>query len=153
MHRKFGFNPNAGLSNVLLGEVEWRQVLVKMDGVPELDILPAGPPSRRASDLIGSSIQDLMDEVAQDYDLVIVDAPPLLGFAEPLQMATSADGVLIVARAGETNRRSIASVVTSLRRLQVNVVGLVLNEVKRDQSDSYYYYGYYGKYYSEERSA
>ncbi|HET8550506.1 MAG TPA: polysaccharide biosynthesis tyrosine autokinase, partial [Bryobacteraceae bacterium] len=146
VHRKFRFTPTAGLSNVLLGEVEWRQVLVKVDAVPELDILPAGPPSRRASDLVGSSIQDLLDEIAQDYDLVIVDAPPLLGFADPLQMATCADGVLIVARAGETNRKSIASVITSLRRLNVNVVGLVLNEVKRDQSDSYYYYGYYGKY-------
>ncbi len=149
VHRKFGFKPSAGLSSVLLGEVEWRQLLVKIESVPELDILPAGPPSRRASDLVGSGMQDLLDEMAQDYDLVIIDAPPLLGFAEPLQMATCADGVLIVARAGETNRKSIGSVVTSLRRLNVNVVGLVMNEVKRDQSDSYYYYGYYGKYYSD----
>jgi Mrp family chromosome partitioning ATPase len=98
-------------------------------------------------------MQDLLDEMAQDYDLVIIDAPPLLGFAEPLQMATCADGVLVVARAGETNRKSIGSVLNSLRRLNVNVMGLVLNEVKRDQSDSYYYYGYYGKYYSSEERA
>ena len=150
VHRKFGFSPTAGLSSVLLAEVEWRQVLVKIDDVPELDILPAGPPSRRASDLVGSSIQDLLDEMAQDYDLVIIDAPPLLGFAEPLQMATCADGVLIVARAGETNRKSIASVLGSLRRLNVHVVGLVLNEVRRDHSDHYYYYGYYGRYYSPD---
>jgi succinoglycan biosynthesis transport protein ExoP len=153
VHRKFGFKPSAGLSSVLLGEVEWRQLLVKIESVPELDILPAGPASRRASDLVGSSMQDLLDEMAQDYDLVIIDAPPLLGFAEPLQMATCADGVLVVARAGETNRKSIGSVLNSLRRLNVNVMGLVLNEVKRDQSDSYYYYGYYGKYYSSEERA
>jgi capsular exopolysaccharide synthesis family protein len=148
VHRKFGFNPTAGLSSVLLREVEWRQVLVKTDAEPDLDILPAGPPSRRAADLIGSGMQELLDDIAREYDLVIIDAPPLLGFAEPLQMATCADGVLIVARAGETSRKSIGSVVASLRRLNVNVVGLVLNEVKRDHSDSYYYYGYYGKYYS-----
>ena len=152
VHRKFGFKPSAGLSSVLLGEVEWRQLLVKIESVPDLDILPA-PASRRASDLVGSSMQDLLDEMAQDYDLVIIDAPPLLGFAEPLQMATCADGVLVVARAGETNRKSIGSVLNSLRRLNVNVMGLVLNEVKRDQSDSYYYYGYYGKYYSSEERA
>jgi Mrp family chromosome partitioning ATPase len=91
-----------------------------------------------------------MEEIAQEYDLVIIDAPPLLGFAEPLQMSICADGVLIVARAGETNRKAIASVVASLRRLNVNVIGLVLNEVKKDHSDSYYYYGYYGKYYAAE---
>jgi polysaccharide biosynthesis transport protein len=148
VHRKFGFSPTAGLSNVLLREVEWRQVLVKIDAAPNLDILPAGPPSRRASDLVGSGMDDLIEEIAQDYDLVIIDAPPLLGFAEPLQMATCADGVLIVARAGETSRKAIGSVVTSLRRLNVNVIGLVLNEVKKDDADTYYYYGYYGKYYA-----
>ena len=45
---------------------------------------------------------------AADYDLVIVDAPPLLGFAEPLQMATAVDGVLVVARAGHTTRKAVA---------------------------------------------
>jgi capsular exopolysaccharide synthesis family protein len=152
LHRKFGFSPTAGLSSVLLGEVDWRQVLVKTDAVSDLDILPAGPPSRRAADLIGSGMQELLEELAQDYDLVIIDAPPLLGFAEPLQMSTCADGVVIVARAGETSRKSIASVVASLRRLNVNVVGLVLNEVKRDHSDSYYYYGNYGKYYRDNEN-
>jgi polysaccharide biosynthesis transport protein len=147
-HRKFGFNPTAGLSSVLLREVEWRQVLVRIEAAPNLDILPAGPPSRRASDLISSGMDQLIEEMAQEYDLVIIDAPPLLGFAEPLQMATRADGVLIVARAGETKRKAIGSVIGSLRRLNVNVVGLVLNEVKKDHSDSYYYYGYYGKYYA-----
>lgn len=146
VHRKFGFNPTAGLSSVLLREVEWRQILVKTEAVPDLDILPAGPPSRRAADLIGSGMQELLDDISQEYDLVIIDAPPLLGFAEPLQMSTCADGVIIVARAGETARKSIGSVVASLRRLNVNVIGLVLNEVKRDHSDSYYYYGYYGSY-------
>ena len=46
VHRKFGFTANAGLSSVLLGEVKWPQVLVKIETIPELDILPAGPPSR-----------------------------------------------------------------------------------------------------------
>lgn len=153
LHRKFGFSPTAGLSNVLLGEVEWQQVLVKLEGTPELDIMPAGPPSRRASDLVGRGMDSLLDEMVQEYDLVIVDAPPLLGFAEPLQLATCADGVLIVARAGETSRKAIASVVSTLQRLRVNILGLVLNEVKRDHSDSYYYYGYYGKYYRAEQKA
>ena len=89
----------------------------------------------------------LLDEIAQGYDLVIIDAPPLLGFAEALQMATCVDGVLVVARSGDTNRRAMESVVSTLKRLRVNVLGLVLNEVERDSSEGYYYYGSYGKYY------
>lgn len=152
VHRKFAFTPNAGLSSVLLGEVKWPQVLYKPEGLPELDILPAGPPSRRASELVGAEITDLLEEVSQEYDLVIVDAPPLLGFAEALQMATSVDGVLIIARAGETDRKAIASATATLNRLRVNVLGLVLNEVKRDSSEGYYHYGNYGKYYRAEES-
>jgi capsular exopolysaccharide synthesis family protein len=152
VHRKFGFAPNAGLSSVLLGEVKWLQVLYKPEGLSDLDILPAGPPSRRASELVGAEISDLLEEVSQEYDLVIVDAPPLLGFAEALQMATSVDGVLIIARAGETDRKAISSVAATLNRLRVNVLGLVLNEVKRDSSEGYYHYGNYGKYYHSEES-
>ncbi len=137
---------------MLLQEVKWPQVLFKPEGLPDLDILPAGPPSHRASDLVGAGISDLLDEVSQEYDLVILDAPPLLGFAEALQMSTCVDGVLIVARAGGTNRKAIGSVVSMLNRLRVNVLGLVLNEVKRDTSEGYYYYGHYGKYYQADES-
>jgi succinoglycan biosynthesis transport protein ExoP len=152
VHRKFGFSPSAGLSSVLLEEVKWPQVLFKPEGLPTLDILPAGPASHRASEMIGPGMVDLLDEISQEYDLVILDAPPLLGFAEALQMSTSVDGVLVVARAGETNRKAITSLVATLNRLRVSVLGLVLNEVKRDTSDSYYYYGHYGKYYQAEGS-
>jgi polysaccharide biosynthesis transport protein len=153
VHRKFGFSPNAGLTSVLLGEVKWSQALFKPNGLPELDILPAGPPSHRASEMVGARISDLLDEISREYDLVILDAPPLLGFAEALQMATAVDGVLIVARAGDTNRQAIAAVVSTFHRLHVNVLGLALNDVKSDSSEQYYYhYGNYGKYYQTQKS-
>jgi Mrp family chromosome partitioning ATPase len=118
-----------------------------------LQILPAGPPSRRASDLIGRGLEELLAEASDEYDLVILDAPPLLGFAEPLQMATIVDGVIVVTRAGETERTSVANVLHTLRRLRANVLGVVLNEVHRGISTSYHYYGHYGKYYQSPKSA
>jgi Mrp family chromosome partitioning ATPase len=121
--------------------------------VPELDILPAGPPSRRASDLVGRGLSEVLEEASREYDLVVLDAPPLLGFAEPLQMATAVDGVVVVARAGETSRKSVASVLATLNRLRAKVVGIVLNEVHKELSDSYYYYGYYRSYYRPKEEA
>jgi Mrp family chromosome partitioning ATPase len=56
------------------------------------------------------------------------------------------DGVIVVARAGRTNRRAVASVLAILNRLRAKVVGLVLNEVHKELSDSYYYYDYYRSY-------
>jgi succinoglycan biosynthesis transport protein ExoP len=145
VHKHFELNCRHGLSTVLVSGTAWREVL--QSPLPYLDIMPAGPPSRRASDLIGAGLLQLLEAASMEYDLVILDAPPLLGFAEPLQMATAVDGVVVVTRAGQTNRRAVSTVMSTLGRLRANVVGLVLNEVHKEMSDSYYYYGYYGKYY------
>jgi len=148
VHRRFNIPANRGLSNVLTAECAWRELLVSPELVPDLHILPAGPPSRRASDLIGRGLEEVLTEATQEYDLVVLDAPPLLGFAEPLQMATIVDGVVVVTRAGQTSRKAVGSVLTTLRRLRANVLGVVLNEVHKEMSDSYYYYGHYSKYYA-----
>jgi len=148
VHRNFNLPSVVGLSNVLLGEIPWRDAVVKVEGLEKLHILAAGPPSRRASDLIGRGLAELLEEASSDYDLVLLDAPPLLGFAEPLQMAATVDGVIVVARAGQTTRKAVASVLATLNRLRAKVVGLVLNEVHTELSESYYYYGYYRSYYA-----
>ena len=147
VHRRFNVSGALGLSNVLVAEVPWREALIQLEHPAALHLLPAGPPSRRAADLIGRGLVELLEEAALEYDLVVLDAPPVLGFAEPLQMATAVDGVVVVARAGETPRTAIASVLGTLHRLRVNVVGLVLNQVHRETSRGYYYYGHYRKYY------
>jgi capsular exopolysaccharide synthesis family protein len=144
IHTKFGITPREGLSNVLTGEMPWQDVVLPVEGRPNLSVLPAGLGSHRAADLIGPRLATLLDEFAKEYDLVILDSPPLLGFAECLQMATAADGVLIVSRAGETKRGAVAEVISVLNRLRANVIGVVLNQVSQNtSSDGYSYYGYY----------
>jgi capsular exopolysaccharide synthesis family protein len=144
LHSKFGFTPRSGLSNVLTGEMSWQEVLLPIDGKPNLTLLPAGPGSHRAADLIGPRLSSLLDEFAKEYDLVILDSPPLLGFAECLQIATAADGVLIISLAGETKRKAVAAVVSLLQRLRANIIGVILNRVgENTSSEGYSYYGYY----------
>ena len=147
IHRNFNLPSVVGLSNTLLGEIPWREAVLAVEGLPDLHILPAGPPSRRASDLIGRGLTEVLEEASAEYDLIVLDAPPLLGFAEPLHMAAAVDGVVVVARAGQTSRKAVASVLATLNRLRAKVVGVVLNEVHKELSESYYYYGYYRSYY------
>ena len=148
VHRLYQVPNSVGLSNVLLQQISWRDAVIRMDEPKNLDILPAGPSTRRASDLIGMGLAELIEEASREYDLIVLDAPPLLGFAEPLQMATVVDGVIVVARAGDTSRKALSSVVSTLGRLRANLVGIVLNEVHREVSAGYYYYyGHYSKYY------
>jgi Mrp family chromosome partitioning ATPase len=62
-------------------------------------------------------------------------------------MAAAVDGVLIVAVAGRTNRKALRSAISTLNRLRTNIIGIVLNEVRVDSSDNYYYHYYHPKYY------
>ena len=150
---KLGLNLKTGLADALQNGMLWRQKLVTLPGAPFLDILATGSASRRAADLVGSALPRIIEEAAPDYDLIVVDSPPILGFPEPLQMAAAVDGVVIIAKAGQTNRNAVRSALNTLQRVRANVVGLVLNEVTSDVSDRYHYYGYYGKYYRYYKTA
>jgi len=148
VYHHVGVSNDKGMSDVVNGDARWQDLVQHPQGLPYLSVLPAGPPSRRAADGIGETLRAVLAEAVEEYDLVICDAPPLLGFAESLQIAALVDGVVVVALAGQTERTAVASVLTSLKRLKANVIGLALNEVRSDMSERYYYYGYYGKYYS-----
>jgi len=151
LHAKFGLTPNQGLANVLTGEMLWQDVVIPVEERPNLSLLPSGLGSHRAADLIGPRLATLLDEFAKEYALVILDSPPLLGFAECLQMAAAADGVLIVSRAGETTRRACAEVIGLLHRLHANIIGVVLNQMTYATSpDGYSHYAYHRNYSSEK---
>ena len=102
---------------------------------------------------IGVGLAEILEDARKDYDLIIIDSPPLLGFPEPLQMSALVDGVLLVARSGQTNRKALASAIATLNRLRANVIGIVMNEVRADTSDSYYYHYYHPKYYGKYKAA
>jgi capsular exopolysaccharide synthesis family protein len=146
VHTKLGINPETGLAAVLQNGMQWREKLVKLESLEDLDILPTGFSSRRAADLIGRRLPEILEDAASEYDLIVVDSPPILGFPEPLQMAAAVDGVVMVAKAGETNRKTVGSALGTLQHVRANVVGLVLNAVTSNMSDSYRYSGYYGGY-------
>ena len=149
VHTRLGLGNSEGLRDVITADADWRELLQKLEGHPDLDILVGGRSSQRAADRLGAVLERILEEATKEYDLVIIDAPPLLGFAEPLQMAAIVDAVVVVTLAGQTNRNAVRSVLTSLKRVKANVIGIALNEVRKDMSDRYYYYGYYGKYYSK----
>jgi capsular exopolysaccharide synthesis family protein len=150
VHRRFDLANHMGLSDVLNVDTSWREVRTHLPDLPALDILTAGPPSRRAVELMGVRIADVLEQASQEYDLIILDSPPLLGFHEPLQMASAVDGVLLVAVADRTDRAALTSALSTLQRLRANVVGIVANAITEETSDRYYYRYYGSKSYRQE---
>jgi capsular exopolysaccharide synthesis family protein len=136
LHKYYEKPLTAGLAEVLEDKAKWRDSLVKV-AREELYLLPTGTMSDSSPDLIAAGLKKLIEEAYAEYDLVIVDAPPL-GVAESLQLAALADAVLVVAKAGSTSTKHVASAYTSLARARANVIGLVMNDVSGNDTLSLY---------------
>lgn len=153
VHRRFNIENNGGLGAYLQGKAELEQLIQESPLCPQLEILTAGAPSRRPDDWIRGRMDEIVEGLLEKYQFIVLDAPPLLRFAEPLEMAMAVDGVMVVTRAGSTSRKQVANVLDLLGRLRANVLGVVLNQVNKSMSESYSYYGYYGKYYATKEHA
>ena len=94
----------------------------------------------------------VLESARPDFRYVVIDSAPLLICADSTILSTMVDGVVVVARAGETPREAVASALRQLRRVRANILGLVLNQVRLHNSPGYggYYGGYYGRYYKAE---
>jgi len=143
LHKNIRIDSSRGLSDVLTGDATIEEVTIASEAIPNLYMIPAGPSTPRAADLVGERMSEVLARVTKNYDLVIVDGPPLLGFAETLQIASLVDGIILLALAGQTNRKAVAAALSVLKRLRANVLGLVLNKVDDvNLSSGYHYYGY-----------
>ena len=143
-----GYAADSGLSDVIRHGADWRDMVIHVDSVPRLEVLPAGSPSLHAAALIEKVMPTILHETRGQYDLVVIDAPPMLGFSEPLQLAALVDGVVIITRVGQTSRKAAGVMLNTLRRLRARTIGIVLNGVTKELSNRYSYYGSYGRYQS-----
>jgi succinoglycan biosynthesis transport protein ExoP len=116
-----------------------------------LTVLTSGPKPPDPTRLLSSQkIQVWMDRFHSTYDLVIYDAPPLLGLADSLLIAPATDGLVLVVKMGRTPRTAFRHAMETLRPTNITVLGVVANGYSL--SDLYGYYGYYGYYGKAEES-
>jgi succinoglycan biosynthesis transport protein ExoP len=131
IHQMFGIDCGPGLSEVVTQQKLWQDTVVTLDGVPELSILPAGRFSPWVSDKLGRGLVQILVEASEQYDLVILDSPPLAANSDGIQMAALVDGVVVVARADQARTQELYSVLQLLRRVQANTLGIVLNGLQQ----------------------
>jgi succinoglycan biosynthesis transport protein ExoP len=145
LHRFFGVPADPGFASVLLGTVELEDATVPAPDTPGLEVLAAGPmPANPAELLRGARAHDLLRRLRAEYDLVIIDSPPVLPVADALVIAREVDATLVVASANKTTRRRLRRAIESLRQVAAPVVGTVFNDIPRSDEYGYdvSYYGY-----------
>jgi succinoglycan biosynthesis transport protein ExoP len=147
VHQKLGVRMNGGLSAMLAGGSTFNPI--KIDGVPRLDILPAGARPVNPAELLDSSrMRELIRLSRQHYDHVIIDCPPLLGLADSVILATMADAVVVIARSGTTRYQTLRRTRDLLASINARLAGVLVNGVDTNSESHYAYYGYYGKNYN-----
>jgi receptor protein-tyrosine kinase len=151
LHRFFDVSDSSGFTSVLLGTHDLDEAIVSAPDTPGLHVLAAGPrPANPAELLRGARAHELIRRMRSDFDIVIIDSPPVLPVADALVLAGEVDATLVVAGAHETTRRRLRRALESLRQVDAKLIGTVLNGV--ETADDYGYdVSYYG--YDDERPA
>jgi len=132
-----------GLSTALRRNGELDGSLVNLQ-TPALTVLPAGPHPDHPAELLESvSWKRLIATLKTQFDIIIVDSPPVLPVADPSIIAAQADGVLLVVRSGKTQRRTVLQAQELLKKSKANILGCVLTHVEYYLPGYYRYYHYY----------
>jgi len=115
--------------------VRWRRGLVF--------VMPAGPIPPNPSEVLGSRSMSIVIEFLKTrFDVVLIDAPPLLPVTDAAVLSKSVDGVVLVVRDGKTARGEVAQAAESLRQVNANLLGTVRNFVPMKSLTYGYGYGY-----------
>ncbi len=149
-HKAFGVSNELGVSSLVVGEGTLDDAL-KSTEVPGLFVLPCGPVPPNPAELLHTrAFADLLASLDGKFDRVILDSPPVGAVADAVVLATQADGVVVVLKAGQTHRDMAQRTVRALRDVKANLYGAVLNDVNLERSKyGDYYYGYAYRYYGE----
>jgi capsular exopolysaccharide synthesis family protein len=139
LDRKFEVTKKIGLADILAHRISPVDVIVEVN-VPGLFLMPAGPPMLNAADLISLGFAAVLNQVSRNFDLVIIDAPPMLGLSETQQLATMVDGVLLIAKADGTSAKALGETISALNRCRATVLGVVMNQVRFSRLKGFGYY-------------
>lgn len=152
LHRRFGVDNSAGFSEVLQQKAVWKDV-VRSTAVSNLWVIPSGTPSQNSSELFLQPLtRQVLQEMAAEYDYVVLDTPPVMAADDVTTLAPLAHGVIFVIRAQHTSARVARAALDLLYQRNVNVLGLVFNAVN-PRTGEYYYYSRYKDYYHRSSRA
>lgn len=153
-HMTFGLQREPGLSDYLMGQMPWQEAVrcisdvmlgdfgvdqaLMTPGLDQLDILTCGRQVNNPADLLANTAMDkLVAQARSEYDMVILDMPPVLHATDATVMAAKVDGVLLVYNVGSVVRGALKRVKTGIESVGGKVIGVVLNGVRGEVSPDY----------------
>ncbi len=146
VHQFFGIDNGTGLTSVLIREAPLREAVRAIDGETRLRLVPSGPvPPNPAEILSLDRVRQVIDVLAANSDVVLLDCPPVLPVTDALLLSRLVDGMLVLASARSTSRRDLRRTIQLLQQVEAPVLGVILNRVPAAGGYAYgygYSYGY-----------
>ncbi|WP_160674449.1 CpsD/CapB family tyrosine-protein kinase [Clostridium sp. C8-1-8] len=134
IHKQFNLRNNIGLSDILLGKYKFQDCLQSCD-IDNLYIITCGSiPNNPAELLSGINMLQFITELKEDFDLIILDTPPILGFADAQILSAINDGTIIVSKYGKTNKKSIIKSKEIVSKVNGKIIGSIINDIPRKAS-------------------
>lgn len=146
IHEKFGVSNSIGITTILGEEAKPGDVIKKAD-IEGLSVLTSGPIPPDPGRMVESTkMRQLIKDLAKQYDIVILDSPPVLVVNDPIMLAGYVDGTILVLESHKLTRRALSQARELLKSANIQPVGVTLNKFKIERGGYYYYYyksGYY----------
>jgi polysaccharide biosynthesis transport protein len=154
VHRVLGIPRRPGVTELVMGEAKLADVLVK-DADSGAYVIPAGKLAPDPTEILASAqMKELLAELARQFELVVVDSPPLVAVADSRLLAPQVDASVMVVRWAKTNRDVVSLAVKQLQESGGHISGVVLSMVDSRKharygfADSAYYHGPVRRYYT-----
>ena len=137
-----------GLTNYLASHGDIHDYIFATE-VENLSVLPSGAIPPNPAELLSSeTMKQLILHISSEYDIVLMDAPPLGSVIDASIISTYVDGILLVARSGKVEIDALKRAKEQLMKVNANIIGVVLNRMDRKATGNQYYQSYY----SDEKS-
>ncbi|UFP95973.1 GumC family protein [Gloeobacter morelensis] len=146
--KRLELSNSRGLSSVLSGEMRWQDVV--QSPAENVYAITSGPiPPNPVMLLDSKRMAELVAQWRTEFDLVVIDSPPLIGLTDTTLLTKYADGLLMVVGLETARRGGLKGAIERLAAAQIVPVGMVANALRQESEGQYYYYQYYYHYYGE----
>lgn len=141
LHDLFGIPQVPGLTNALVDKKSFDEVVQVLFDDTNLHIVTSGPLPPDPAEMLGShAFENFIKNARELYDVVLIDAPPVLSVTDAAVMCKVADGVVLIVAAKETKKEAAKQAKKVLEKVNANILGILLTKAEMKKGNGYYYY-------------
>lgn len=137
-HKIFELKNKKGLSTAV-SKMNKVEDCIQRNVMDHLDVLTAGPTPPNPSELLASNqMRRILDQLSQEYDVIIIDTPPVNVVTDAMELAKNISGIVVVLRYGVTRNEDVEMAMRKIEFAQMNMLGFILNDIKVKRAGGYY---------------